>query len=127
MAGEAFATITGMVLTPASLLLPEEGMVLKDLSSRPEDALPLLEADVVRGWWKENEGRFRPGQRYLQGELHSRARVLQQLRCGPMRRRHHLALELLLASRGRERVDTRAFSGKQLAQLHALAASGDIS
>ncbi|WNG53923.1 TIGR02270 family protein [Archangium gephyra] len=128
MAAEAFCATTGLLLEgrfanndPAPD--PEEDDLDADLSLKPEDALPTPNAEAVTAWWSENHKRFDPARRYLHGRLFTSGLLLETLAEGPMRRRHALALELTLRSRGAFWPPTRAFSSRQFVELRALRAA----
>jgi hypothetical protein len=89
----------------------------------PEAALPALDAEQVGAWWEDNRARFAPGGRYLYGEPMRGEAVVGALRRGPTRRRHALALEVAMRSRGRLTVETRAFSRRQWEEIERL---GDL-
>jgi uncharacterized protein (TIGR02270 family) len=90
------------------------------------DALPLLDPYAICDWWEANRHRFATARRYLVGEAYGTPRaVAAALRTSKMRRRHALALELALRSRGRWLVTTNAFSDRQLRQMNALSGLED--
>ncbi|HZH13161.1 MAG TPA: TIGR02270 family protein [Archangium sp.] len=130
LAAEAFCAITGLRLEGRFVDSPEEeGDVLvaleeedldADLSSKPEDALPYPRAAVVAAWWEEERHkRFSPGQRYLYGRPFSPEWLLEVSERAPMRRRHALALDVALRSRGLIRIPTRTFTHHTQAALLA--------
>ncbi|MCY1082306.1 TIGR02270 family protein [Archangium lansingense] len=125
LAGEAFSAITGLRIEGqygARSQEPEaeEPILLKqeeldaDLVPRPEDALPLPQADAVATWWQEVRPSLDMRQRYLAGQPFTPQVLLDTLASAPMRRRHALALELALRSRGALQVPTRAFVERQV-------------
>ncbi|RKH07418.1 TIGR02270 family protein [Corallococcus sp. CA053C] len=133
LAGEAFCAITGLRLE-AAFILPrtgaseasesfEEEDLDADLTPRPEDDLPMPRGGAVAAWWKTARADFAPGQRYLRGHLMDAAVLLEGLALEPMRRRHVLARELALRTRGACRVQTRARVGQQRAMLQRVASS----
>ncbi len=125
LAGEAFIAITGMPLAEA---LPESPAVSANLDqltveeppARPEDALPVLDAERINQWWDQNRQRFDDDTRYLHGQTYGRSAVLTALREQPLRRRHPIAVEWMLRSGGQQRVHTRALTGRQQRELAAL-------
>jgi uncharacterized protein (TIGR02270 family) len=128
LAAEAFCAITGLRLEghfASNVHAPdtEEDDLDEDLSLKPEDALPSPNAGAVTAWWSENHKRFNPERRYLHGRPFTSGLLLEALVEGPMRRRHALALELTLRSRGALWLSTRAFSSRQLVELRALRAA----
>jgi uncharacterized protein (TIGR02270 family) len=133
LAGVACAAITGLPVSAAlrasgPAAEPDEPVPLAaedlsaDLLPRPEDALPLLDAGAAAAWWAEHRSRFERGRRYLNGAPWGRESVLVALAHGPMRRRHALALELAVRTRGRASVETRALTARQRAEVAAAAA-----
>ncbi|MFY0526210.1 TIGR02270 family protein [Archangium gephyra] len=128
LAGEAFSAITGLPIEgkyaaesqepEAEQPVPLEREDLDaDLVPRPEDALPLPRAEAVASWWMEARRRMDARARYLAGQPFTPQVLLDALANAPMRRRHALALELTLRSRGALQVPTRAFVPRQLASL----------
>lgn len=125
LAGEAFSAITGLRLegkfaaehqeTEVEEPIPLEQEDLDaDLVPRPEDALPLPRANAVAAWWRESRTRLDARMRYLAGQPFTPQVLLDALVSAPMRRRHTLALELALRSRGAFQVPTRAFVERQV-------------
>lgn len=125
LAAESFCAITGLQLEGAYALprpeLAQEPPPLEeddldaDLTPRPEEALPLPEARVVAAWWQRERARFEQGRRYLRGRPYEPAVLLESLAGEPMRRRHVLASELLIRSRGTCLLPTRALTWRQRA------------
>ncbi|MCP3168889.1 TIGR02270 family protein [Myxococcus qinghaiensis] len=118
LAAESFSAITGLVIAgdfaaakedaADESLTPLEEDLERDLSPKPEDDLPQPMAEQVAAWWKEMRPRLDPKQRYLAGQPFSPQRLIDALLSAPLRRRHALALELALRSRGLHQVPTRA-------------------
>jgi uncharacterized protein (TIGR02270 family) len=131
LAGEAFWAITGVPRegvflrkAPAEeavepIPLAEERLDERAVPS-PEEALPGMDGEQVAAWWRENRARFDRQTRYLYGEPMRGEAVVGALRRGPMRRRHALGLEVAMRSRGRLRVETRAFSRRQWEEIERL-------
>jgi uncharacterized protein (TIGR02270 family) len=125
LAGEAFSAVTGLRIAEQYAAGPEEEDEAlppleeedldADLSSKPEDALPRPQADSVVAWWREARPRLDAKQRYLAGQPFTPQALLEALASAPMRRRHGLALELALRSRGGLQVPTRSFVTRQVA------------
>ncbi|MFP2933518.1 hypothetical protein ACLESO_51920 [Pyxidicoccus sp. 3LG] len=125
LAGEAFSAITGLRIAEQfaapseeeeDALPPlEEEDLDADLSSKPEGALPRPQPEAVAAWWQETRQRMDAKQRYLAGQPFTPQAILEALASAPMRRRHALALELALRSRGAIQVQTRTFTSKQVA------------
>jgi uncharacterized protein (TIGR02270 family) len=125
LAAEAFSAITGLRIEEsyaAEREAPEaqEPVPLEqenldaDLGPKPEDALPLPQVEAIAQWWQQARTRMEAQQRYLGGEPFSPQVLLGALEHGSMRRRHVLALELALRSRGAYQVPTRSFVERQL-------------
>jgi uncharacterized protein (TIGR02270 family) len=129
LAAEAFSAITGLRIAEEyaapreeedEALPPlEEEDLDADLSSKPEDALPRPQPERVTAWWQQERPRLDARQRYLAGQPFTPQALLDALASAPMRRRHALALELALRSRGAIQVPTRAFVAHQLDALKA--------
>ncbi|HYO71585.1 MAG TPA: TIGR02270 family protein [Archangium sp.] len=128
LAGEAFSAITGLRIEGEYAAVRQEPVAEEpipleqedldaDLVPKPEDALPLPQADAVASWWMEARRRMDVRMRYLSGQPFTAQVLLDALVSAPMRRRHALALDLALRSRGALHVPTRAFMEHQLAAL----------
>lgn len=125
LAGEAFSAITGLRIEGGHAVVKEEPEAEElapleedlgiDLTPKPEDALPLPRPEQVAAWWQEHRARLDARQRYLAGQPFTPQALLDALANAPMRRRHALALELALRSRGALQVSTRAFVERQVA------------
>lgn len=139
LAGEALWAITGVPLegphlakdrTPADEEAPSsaEGDVDAEVASSPEASIPALDPAAVSGWWSQQRSRFERQQRYLFGAPFAVESVLAALDRGPMRRRHALALEIAIRTRGRIQIETRAMSARQRAERERLAGltAGDL-
>lgn len=133
LAGEAFSAITGLKLEgmyrkeleeAAEALVPlEEEDLEANLVPGPEASLPVPLREAVASWWHKARKDFERGTRYLRGVRLGPAEFLAALRTEPMRRRHALALELAILSRGVYRLQTRAFTRQQRAELDAVASA----
>jgi uncharacterized protein (TIGR02270 family) len=128
LAGESFSAITGLRIAEEyaapreeedEALPPLEEDLAADLTPKPEDALPRPEPERVAAWWQQERQRLDAKQRYLAGQPFTPQALLDALSSAPMRRRHALALELALRSRGAIQVPTRAFVMPQLDALKA--------
>jgi len=122
IAGEAFGAITGLVIAPPYQAVetePEEPVPLEeerldaDLAAGPETDLPLPDAFGVESWWGRARPGFDPAVRYLGGKPRDAEAVSEALRGGPARRRHALALELEIRSKGALRLGTRRWARQQ--------------
>ncbi|MBM7115808.1 TIGR02270 family protein [Archangium primigenium] len=133
LAGEAFSAITGLRIAKEyeapreqeNEALPslEEENLDEDLTPKPEDSLPQPRPESVAAWWKQERQRLDAKQRYLAGQPFTPQALLNALASAPMRRRHALALELSLRSRGATQVPTRTFVSHQSAALKATRAT----
>ncbi|RKH36874.1 TIGR02270 family protein, partial [Corallococcus llansteffanensis] len=117
-AAEAFGAITGLALE-GPFLLPGEQEEDEEPARPAGPALPRARPEAVRQWWRETAHRLEPRGRYLLGRPLKGEWLLESFEHVPLRRRHAMALEVALRSRGAHLVQTRAFSGLQRAQLHA--------
>lgn len=136
LAAEAFCAITGLTLDDRHRALDDEEPVEEpipleqedldaDLLPKPEDELPGLNPEAAAGWWHAHRARFNRGARYLRGRPLDGSVLLDSLLLEPMRRRHVLADELTIRSRGMYRVQTRTWTWLQRAQVCAASASRD--
>jgi len=107
---------------PDSLPPLEEDDLEADLVPPVEEELPLPDPAALRALWGAHAASFagRERSRLLLGEPWSVRRVLELLPRLSLRERHPLALWLLIRSGGAARLDTRALSRTQEAQLAAL-------
>ncbi|KFA91011.1 hypothetical protein Q664_25195 [Archangium violaceum Cb vi76] len=125
LAAEALSAMTGLRLEGAQALPPgerpegapvppeeQEGLDA-DLEPRPEDDLAWPHVAAVRDWWAQARTRFAKGTRYLRGQPFSGPVLLDALESSPMRRRHVLARELAIRTRGQHVIATRAFTRRQ--------------
>lgn len=129
LAGEAFSAMTGLRLEgphalppgerpPGAPPPPEEQEDLDaNLVPSPEEDLPWPHVAAVTDWWHEARRRFEKGQRYLLGQPFRGPVLLEALETSPMRRRHVLARELTIRTRGQHVIPTRAFTRRQYAAL----------
>ncbi|MCY1017408.1 TIGR02270 family protein [Pyxidicoccus sp. MSG2] len=131
LAAEAFSAITGLVVSGPHALPPredalhdEEEDLDADLVPGPEAALPRPDAQAIREWWTQHASRFQRGTRYLEGRPLDAAALLAALEGSTMRRRHALARELAIRSRGAHRVPTRGPTWRQDAELARARAAG---
>ncbi|WP_426754859.1 TIGR02270 family protein [Myxococcus sp. Y35] len=131
LAGEAFSAMTGLRLEGryTSSRIEDAATVLDenpeaDVRRGMEELLPLPHVQAVTDWWRENHARFSAGQRYLQGSPWAANTLLDALEATPLRRRHALALDATLRSRGAVRIPTRGWVHQQVAALRAARALG---
>ena len=127
LAAEAFYAITGLDLKANGLLAPpppepdeipfEQENLDANLEPGPEDLLPMPDIAGVIGWWNKERPRFDEETRYLAGRPVTMELLHKLLLSGPMRRRHAMAVELAVATRGRVQVETRAWVPEQRQQL----------
>ncbi|WP_228565129.1 TIGR02270 family protein [Myxococcus sp. AB036A] len=122
LAGEAFSSMTGLRLEGTYALPPRSHPEPSDdpdasLEPKPEDDLPWPHVAAITAWWSEARKRFDKGARYLLGQPFSGAVLVDALESSPMRRRHVLARELAIRTRGKHVIPTRAFSRRQRVAL----------
>jgi uncharacterized protein (TIGR02270 family) len=128
LAAEAIANITGLDVTadayvgsappePESLPPLEDDDLDANLVPTAEDELPLPNGEAIASFWRSKRSSYDPGRRLLRGQEWSLAYAVQVLRDAPMRQRHPVALWLEIRSGAAMRVDTRALSHVQRAQL----------
>lgn len=75
---------------------PEDENVAMD----PDEDLPWPKPEAIHTWWKQHQGQFRPGTRYLLGKPISTDWLQNVLRNGRQRQRAAAALELALQQPG---------------------------
>jgi len=116
IAGEAFSAITGLQLR-GEFCVEEDPNPFEedDLVAGPEKDLPVPNAAGVEQWWSQNRTRFNPALRYVNGRPLDGAALIEAFRSGTMRRRHALAFELAVRTRGEVRVETKTWAKLQLA------------
>jgi uncharacterized protein (TIGR02270 family) len=132
LAAEAFCAITGLDLYANGLLAPpppepdeipfEQEDLDANLAPGPEDLLPMPDTTGVLDWWTKERPRFNRETRYLAGRPATRELLHKQLMIGPMRRRHAMAVEFAVGTRGRVQVETRAWVPEQRQQMAAFPA-----
>jgi len=130
LAGEVVTAITGLRLegdlAQPEAETPEEPVAIEDEPSASEllpgldGRLPQPNAEAVVRWWAGNRQRFVPSQRYLAGGAWGAESLAVALTRGPMRRRHVIALEASVRSRGSFRLETRTWIGEQRCNPEAL-------
>jgi uncharacterized protein (TIGR02270 family) len=105
IAGEAFSMITGVDLAYEDLdgdapegfeAGPNDNPEGENTALDQEEDLPWPVSELVAKWWRENQGKFRPGVRYLKGKEISRESLLNVLARGNQQQRAAAALELAL-------------------------------
>jgi uncharacterized protein (TIGR02270 family) len=138
LAGEAFSAITGLRIEGPYASEGEEPKAQEpvpleqenldaNLLPKPTDALPLPQANAISAWWLENRPKMDPRRRYLEGRPFDPQVLMDALESSSMRRRHVLALELALRSRGTHQVPTRAFVKRQLGVLRQVRETAGVA
>lgn len=138
LAGEAFASMTGLPLDDdaywddveeeddddvenedldAEL---EEDDEDEDLEVKPEDELRIPKPDAIAAWWSETQSRFNAKMRYIAGRPADQAAIAHALAVLPLRRHHAFVFELLVRSKGQTNVRSRALTFASAAALDAL-------
>ncbi len=135
LAGEAFASMTGLPLEDDTYWddveeadEPDEDLEAEveddepddDLSLTAEQELRIPKPEAIAQWWAEHQARFNPKQRYIAGRPADQGAVGHALAVLPMRRLHALAYELLVRSRGQVHLRTRALTAASDDALAAL-------
>jgi uncharacterized protein (TIGR02270 family) len=97
----------------------EDGALEEDLElpPLPEDELPMVDPDKLAQRVENARVAFAPDLRYLAGRRYDNAGILDLLERRPMGWRHIWATIVLINSRGRVRLDTRARATRQVEQL----------
>jgi uncharacterized protein (TIGR02270 family) len=132
LAAEAFSSVTGLKLEGRTAREPEDE---EENETQPDDErtptwpgpdndLPVPVAAEVERWWAEGRKSFNPSTRYLAGQPHTAARLVEALETRPMRGRGPLALELALRTGGLLSVETRTWAAVQRIQFQAARAQG---
>ena len=135
LAGEAFSAITGLRIEGPYAAERKEPEVQEpvplaqenleaDLALKPTDALPLPQPHAIATWWQEIRPKMDLQRRYLEGRLFEPQLLMGALESSSMRRRHVLALELALRSRGVHQIPTRAFVKRQLEVMRLVRQTG---
>jgi uncharacterized protein (TIGR02270 family) len=122
LAGEAFAAITGLQIEgrfaapePDADELPEEDVSEVESIPGPEAELAPPDPWELTLWWKESSARFDPKLRYVEGRPFGAEVLAEAFIGGSMRRRHALAGELAVRSRGGYTPEPRTWAREQLA------------
>jgi uncharacterized protein (TIGR02270 family) len=119
LVGEVFTAVSGVDLARAGMSLPPPDSD-EEVQRSAEDELPRPDPMAVLHWWTTHRDRFADGQRHVAGLARSDATLIRALRDGPMRRRGGYLLDLSLARTRRPRVQLRAPTARQRAELAAL-------
>jgi uncharacterized protein (TIGR02270 family) len=121
-AGEAYCQITGADLARDRLAVNEtapetpgfeEEDLDADLVPQPESLWPLPDPDAVLAHWRGIESQYPPDSRHLRGQAATLDTLLANIETGPMLRRPDLILRLAATTKGRYRVEPRAFVVEQ--------------
>jgi uncharacterized protein (TIGR02270 family) len=120
--GEAYCWITGADLerdtlsvkeTPPDAPAFEDDDLDANLVPAPEALWPLPDAEAVKKHWLAIRSEWSANVRHIRGKPAGGDTLLSIMETGPMLRRHDLALELRVKTRGRYDVEPRAFTGRQ--------------
>ncbi|MEY4511628.1 MAG: hypothetical protein RLZZ450_3750 [Pseudomonadota bacterium] len=137
LVGEALCTLLGLdpgqggyrsarsESEPSSLPPLEEEDLDASLEPVPDADLPLLGKAAVGDWYRARQPDLAVTQRLLEGAPWTIDQAVRFLERAPLRRRHPIGLWLSIRSGGALRIDTRATSVVQDAQLASLVASRD--
>ncbi|MCR9165750.1 MAG: TIGR02270 family protein [Nannocystaceae bacterium] len=138
LAGEAFASMTGLPLDDDAYWddveddddtdVEDEDLDAEldadddddDLEVRPEDELRIPKPGAIAQWWSEAQARFNPKMRYIAGRPADQAAIGHAFAVLPLRRHHAFAFELLVRSKGQTHLRSRALTDASAAALDAL-------
>jgi uncharacterized protein (TIGR02270 family) len=129
VAGEAFMMITGVDIAYEDLegewpegfeAGPTEDPEDENVDMDPDEDLPWPKPEAIHMWWRNHQGQFRSGTRYLLGKPMSPDWLRDVLRNGRQRQRAAAALELALQQPGQPLFEIRApgFRQQQLLLAH---------
>jgi len=122
LAGEAFATITGINLGQAALDRPapenfesgpNDDPDDPNVDMDPDEGLPWPDADKIEKWWEANGSRFQKGTRYFVGTPVTREHCIDVLKNGYQRHRILAAHYLCLLQPGTPLFNTSAPAWRQ--------------
>jgi len=128
VAGEAFATITGLDLFQGFEVARPEGFESgpsedpndENVAMDPDEGLPFPDVEKIQAWWDKNSHRFQPGTRYFMGAPVTREHCIDVLKNGYQRQRILAAHYLCLLDPGTPLFNTSAPAWRQqklLAQM----------
>lgn len=123
IAGEAFATLTGLRIEGALAGRPPEGFqpgptddpADANVAMHPDEKRPWPAPEAVEAAWRGLEGRLRRGQRHLLGAPLSPEALARTLRDGTQRQRAGAAIERVMLDPGQPLLEVRAPAARQLA------------
>jgi uncharacterized protein (TIGR02270 family) len=134
VAGEAFTMITRVDIAyedlegewPAGFAAgPTEDPEDDNVALDPDEDLPWPKPEAIDIWWKNHQGQFRAGTRYLLGKPMSREGLRDVLRNGRQRQRAAAALELAIRQPGQPLFEVRAPGFRQQQILRQRAVTGE--
>jgi len=125
IAGESWSTITGIEIEGPLAADPPEGFSAgptddpadEDVAMDPDEKLPWPSATAVKRLWTTRGPGFRPGSRYLLGNLMTPEWLQRVLGEGGQRRRAAAALEIAIRTPGSALFEVRAPGGRQRGAL----------
>ncbi len=121
-AGEVFTLITGVDIAYEDLEAdwpegfeagPTEEPGDDHVDLDPDENLPWPNADLITGWWKQNQRRYRSGVSHMLGKPVNPNVLRETLRNGLQRQRAAAALELVLQGHDRMLFEVRAKAAHQ--------------
>lgn len=127
VAGESFSMITGIDIEYDDLNQdPPEGFEAgisedpdaQDVEMDPDEDLPWPNPALIGKWWQAHQKKFKPGKRYLLGQLINEQSLNEVLRIGNQRQRLVAALELSIRNTGNELFEVRAPGKRQIRLLN---------
>jgi hypothetical protein len=122
--GDLKNEVDGVQLTWVPVDTPDENEIDDNLEMNmeedPVDELPLPNPSAIRKWVDMHKDNFVEDRRYLEGKPWDVKTHVEALEQTSMRRRHPLALKLLIESGADDVIMTESFSSRQRRQLSAL-------
>jgi uncharacterized protein (TIGR02270 family) len=117
VAAEAFTMITGVDITQAPFAGekpegfeagPTDNPEDENVQMDPDENLPWPNPGAVGQWWKDHQGEFSRGSRYLLGKAINVESLQEILRTGRQRQRAAAAIELAIKQRSQSLFEVRA-------------------
>jgi uncharacterized protein (TIGR02270 family) len=98
----------------------EEDDLSHDLNVDGVDEASTPNIGRIADWWTDIRTQFDRDRRYILGRPFSLQSVIRALEEGPLWRRHDLALEVAIRTKGKEHVSSNAFSSRQRREIGEL-------
>lgn len=131
VAGEAFASMTGLELAdiaferappPVPQTGPSDDPEDEDVALDEDDSLLWPDPEKIDLWWRSHGARFAPGSRYFMGAVPTPRSCIQVLRTGSQRQRLAAAEHATLLTTGTPLFDTSAPAWRQQRLLDSMPA-----